>query len=176
MPDESQRRYLFVAIDRKTRWVYVEFKTNKSARSATAFLKAVREKAPFRIRKLLTDNDKAFTDRLQSKQRQPSGAHVFDQLCDQAAIEHRLSPVRRPQTNGMVERFNGRISDVLASHRFDSRADLETTLKRYCYLYNHHIPQRALNHRTPIQAMKGWQASHPDLFSRRVRNHPGSDN
>lgn len=175
MPDETARRYLFVAIDRATRWVYVEIKANKSARSATAFLKAVQAKAPFRIRKLLTDNDKAFTDRLQAKDRQPSGKHVFDRLCTETAIEHRFSPVRRPQTNGMVERFNGRISEVLASHRFDSRADLQTTLKRYCHLYNHHIPQKVLHQRTPIQALKGWQQSHPDLFVRQVRNHPGPD-
>jgi len=175
MPDEPRRRYLFVAIDRATRWVYLALKTDKSARSARAFLKAVRAKAPFRIRKLLTDNDKAFTDRLQAKGRQPSGVHIFDQLCAEAGIEHRLSPVRRPQTNGMVERFNGRISEVLASHRFDSRADLENTLKRYCHLYNHHIPQKALRQRTPIQALKDWQQSHPELFVRQVRNHPGPD-
>lgn len=175
MPDEPRRRYLFVAIERATRWVYLELKGDKSARSASAFLRAVRARAPFRIRKLLTDNDKAFTDRLQTKPRQPSGAHPFDRLCAETGIEHRLSPVRRAQTNGMVERFNGRISEVLASHRFDSRADLETTLKRYCHLYNHHIPQKALHQRTPIQALKEWQQSHPELFLRQVRNHPGSD-
>ena len=175
MPDESKRRYLFVAIDRATRWVYVEMKSRKNAQAATAFLKAVRAKAPFRIRKLLTDNDKAFTDRLHSKARQPTGEHVFDRLCDQNGIEHRLSPVRHPQTNGMVERFNGRIGEVLASHRFDSRADLETTIKRYCHLYNHHIPQKALGQKTPIQAMKDWQNSHPQLFVRQVYNHAGPD-
>ncbi|MEX0373741.1 IS481 family transposase, partial [Spiribacter sp. 196] len=42
-------------------------------------------------------------------------------------------------------------------------------------LYNHHIPQRALNHRTPIQAMKDWQTTHPQLFIRQVRNHAGPD-
>ena len=175
MADETQRRYLFVAIDRATRWVHIELKANKSARAATAFLEAVRAKAPFRIRKLLTDNDKAFTDRLQAKARNPSGEHVFDKLCAKVGIEHRLSPVGRPQTNGMVERFNGRIGEVLTSHRFDSRADLQTTLKRYCHLYNHHIPQKALHHRTPIQALKDWQHSHPQLFIRQVRNHPGPD-
>jgi len=41
----------------------------------------------------------------------------------------------------MVERFNGRISDVLNTHQFDARDDLETTLKRYNWLYNHHINQ-----------------------------------
>ncbi|EAR22704.1 IS481 family transposase [Nitrococcus mobilis] len=176
MPDETARRYLFVAIDRASRWVYLELKADKSARSASAFLKAVREKAPFRIHRLLTDNDKAFTDRLQGKHRQASGEHRFDRLCAELGIEHRLAPVRHPQTNGMVERFNGRISEVLATHRFDSRQDLEATLKRYCYLYNHHIPQKALDHRAPIQALKDWQHKHPDLFLRQVYNHPGPDN
>jgi transposase InsO family protein len=54
-------------------------------------------------------------------------------------IEHRLAPPRHPQTNGMVERFNGRISKLLQQTRFDSRADLETTMLNYLKLYNHHI-------------------------------------
>ena len=41
MKDESSRRYLFVAIDRATRWVFVQFKANKTAASAHAFLKAL---------------------------------------------------------------------------------------------------------------------------------------
>lgn len=60
-----------------------------------------------------------------------------------------LSTVRHPQTKGMVERFNGRISEVLATHRLDSRQDLATTLKHHCYLYNHCIPQKALSTEHP---------------------------
>ncbi len=37
----------------------------------------------------------------------------------------------------MVERFNGRIADVLKTHRFNSREDMEQTLQRYVALYNH---------------------------------------
>jgi transposase InsO family protein len=33
--------------------------------------------------------------------------HEFDQLCQALNIEHRLIKPRTPQTNGMVERFNG---------------------------------------------------------------------
>ena len=116
----------------------------------------VRARAPFRIRQLLTENDKAFTDRLQSKRRAPSGEPVFDKPCAEAGSEHRLPLVCRPQTNGMVGCFNGRISNVLASHRFDSQEVLAITLKRYCHPYNHHIPQNALNHRAAIQALKDW--------------------
>ena len=74
----------------------------------------------------------------------------------------------------MVERFNGRISDVLATRRF-SGEDLEQTLKRYCWLYNHHIPQKALHHQSPVASMKEWQAKRPELFTKRVVNHPGPD-
>jgi len=46
---------------------------------------------------------------------QPTGAHAFDRVCTDNRIEHRLTKLRTPQTNGMIERFNGRIADVLAT-------------------------------------------------------------
>ena len=39
MQDETKRRYLFVAIDRATRWVFVQPKPNKTAASAQAILR-----------------------------------------------------------------------------------------------------------------------------------------
>jgi transposase InsO family protein len=106
MPDETARRYLFVAIDRATRWVFVQIKPNKTAGSAGAFLKALSKTCPIKIRKILTDNGKAFTDRLFGRAaRSESGRHEFDQLCQALGIEHRLTRPRRPQTNGMVERY-----------------------------------------------------------------------
>ncbi len=173
--DGEPRRYLFVAIDRATRWVYVALKPNRTALSAKDFLKAVIQAAPFRIQKCLTDNGSEFTDRFLTRTRQPSGTHEFDRLCTEQGIEHRLIPPGRPQTNGLVERFNGRIEEVLQTHHFDSTADLDTTLHRYVELYNHHIPQKALGHLTPIQTLKNWQLSHPHLFRKRVYNRAGLD-
>ena len=48
------------------------------------------------------------------------GRHRFDRACDSHGINHRFIKPRHPQTNGMVERFNGRISAVLATTRFDA--------------------------------------------------------
>lgn len=101
--------------------------------------------------------------------------HQFDQLCASLGIEHRLTKPRTPRTNGMVERFNGRIADVLRSHRFQSGLDLQQTLLRYVALYNHQLPQSALKSRTPIQAMKDWYAQRPDLFVKRPYDLPGCD-
>jgi hypothetical protein len=51
-------------------------------------------------------------------------------------------------------RFNGRIEDVLQSHRFHSGEDLEQTILRYVTLYHQQFPQSALASRTPFQAIK----------------------
>ncbi|OQS32029.1 DDE-type integrase/transposase/recombinase [Chromobacterium haemolyticum] len=64
MPNETARRYLFVAIDRATRWVFVQIKSNKIAAAAKAFLNTLQKGAPCHIRILLSDNGSEFTDRL----------------------------------------------------------------------------------------------------------------
>ncbi len=76
----------------------------------------------------------------------------------------------------MVERFNGRIEDVLQSHRFDSGENLEQTILRYVHLYNSQLPQSALMARTPIDALKNWQRQRRELFRKRSCNHKGGDN
>ncbi|MDR2572995.1 MAG: IS481 family transposase [Desulfovibrio sp.] len=177
MADETARSYLFVAIDRATRWVFVQIRSDKSAASARAFLTALHEACPIKIAKILTDNGKEFTDRLfASREREPSGQHEFDQLCQALGIEHRLTKPRTPQTNGRVERFNGRISDVLRTHHFLSGQDMRQTLQRYVHLYNHQLPQSALHSKTPWQTMKDWYDQKPELFHRKpAPNHTGCD-
>ena len=108
---------MFVAIDRATRWVYLHIYADQTETSSTDFLRKVHQVAPMKIQKILTDNGSQFTDRFTSQKKEPSGNHAFDQVCFQLGIEHRLSPPRHPQTNGIpigaqvVERFNGRISE-----------------------------------------------------------------
>ena len=132
MPDEDHRQFLFAAIDRATRWVYVELLQDKSAASAGGFLTRLIDKTPFTITKVLTDNGKEFTDRFcATGQRQPTGAHAFDRVYTANRIEHRLTKPRTPQTNGMSERFNGRSAEVLATTPFDSAGHLADTIKRY---------------------------------------------
>ncbi len=107
--------------------------------------------------------------------RAPTGEHEFDQLCAERGIEHRLTKSRTPQTNGMVERFNGRISDVLQSHHFVSGEDLAQTLYRYVLLYNQQLPQSTLGSKTPLDAMQRWYESHPHLFVKRPCKLAGGD-
>ena len=189
MADETTWRYLFVAIDRATRWVFVRILPAKTAANARRFLRDLHRSCPIKIAKILTDRaigtplvretmarGKEFTDRLfASRARAASGNHEFDRLCTELGIKHRLTPPKSPQTNGMVERFNGRIADVLKTNRFDSTLDLEQTLMRYVALYNTQLPQSVLGSRTPMQAMKDWHKSHPYLFVKSPRKLPGRD-
>ena len=173
MADESSRRYLFVAIDRATRWVFVRVFKTKTAANARRFLRDLERACPLRIRTILTDE---FTDRLFGlRKRAATGKHEFDQLCCDLSIEHRLAPPQHPQTNGMVERFNGRIEEVLQSHHFCSGEDLEATLHRYVLLYNQQLPQSALGSKTPLQAMKDWHKLKPELFKKQPYYLPGCD-
>ncbi|MDF9393605.1 hypothetical protein ELQ36_14250 [Methylococcus capsulatus] len=99
--------------------------------------------------------DEPCTDRpFGNRVRAPAGQHEFDQLGHALGMEHRLTPPRSPhpfagskggppsagppgepqgrggQTQGMVERFNGRIADILKTHPFDSALNLQQTLHR----------------------------------------------
>lgn len=95
-----------------------------------------------------TDNGKEFTDRLfGARARGSTSKHEFEALTA-LGIKHRLTPVRRPQTNGMVE--------------------------HYAYICNQHLLQSVLGSKPPIQAMKDWYA-HPHLFKRRPYNRQGRD-
>ena len=49
------------------------------------------------------------------------------------------------------------------------------TLMRYVATYNHHIPQRALRHISPVEAPKEWYRKKPDLFVSEVNNLTGLD-
>ena len=146
-----------------TRWVFIRVCKSKTAANARRFLRDLERACPMRIRPVLTENGKEFTDRLFGlRKRSPTGRHEFDRLCADLGIQQRLAPPMHPQTNGIplgdclqspagqrVERFNGRIEEVLQSHHFRSGEELETTLHRYVALYNQQLPQSALSSKTP---------------------------
>jgi hypothetical protein len=51
----------------------------------------------------------------------------------------------------------------------------DTGLALECLNPSHSIPQRALNHRSPVQALKSWQQKRKKLFVKRVHEQAGLD-
>ena len=91
------RRYLFVAIDRATRWVFVRFYKSKIVANVRRFLRNLERACLMRIRNMLIDAGKAFIDRLFGlRNREATGRHEFDQLCADAGIKHCLAPLQHP--------------------------------------------------------------------------------
>jgi len=152
---DGKRQYLFVSIDRATRLVFVEIYPDKSKESANKFLEQVISYYPFEIDKILTDNGKEFTDRFSRNRTTPSGNHIFDKTCRTNQIEHRLTKAYSPQTNGMVERMNRKVSDsVLSRIRFKTIDEMKSTIMHYIYNYNFHIKHSGIGRKTPIQALE----------------------
>ena len=117
-PLNRRRSYAYVAIDRATRFVYLEILPNRRAETAAAFLERFLDRFPLKVHRFLTDNGSEFTDRFAVDKKdkpldKPCGAHPFDRACAHHAITHRLTQPFRPQTNGMVERFNRRLAEHL---------------------------------------------------------------
>lgn len=169
----GEKKYLFVAIDRKTRLVLIKIYKDKSARSASEFVDNIKDFYPFKVNKILTDNGKEFTDRFRrNTDYKPTGNHIFDQKCNKFDIEHRLTKPRTPQTNGMVERMNKRVVDnVLKPLKFETYEQLEQTLKNYIDNYNLHIKQKQLDYLSPVDFLAKYKKyrkwKYPNLYNQR---------
>ena len=136
---ERRKRYLFVAIDRCSRSVHLAVKDDETEKSAIAFLREAAAAFPFRLTHVLTDNGSCFTP-------------AFARTCADLGAQYRHTKPRTPQTNGMVERFNGRIvSEVLAITVY-SHAQLEQLLRGFNAAYNARR-QRVLEGQTPDQVV-----------------------
>ena len=164
MANDTSRGYFFVTIDRTSRRVFIAMYRNKTTATARRFLGDLKRACLILIHTILTCNGKALTDRLFSvRRRAVTRQRAFEMLCSTLGIEYRLIPPRAPQTNGMVERFNGRIEDVLESLHFRSGQELGMTLNRYVRLYNQPLAQSPLGSKTPLHTMKQWHKRKPAI-------------
>ena len=106
----KDKHCLFVAIDRATRYVYLELHDNRRMGTATAFLQDALAECPFKAVKILTDNGMEFSYNPVPEDKKPKDReHPFAALCKDKQIEHRTTLVKHPWTNGMVEAMNKKV-------------------------------------------------------------------
>ena len=98
---------------------------------------------------MLTDNGSCFTA-------------AFAKACKSLGAQYRHIRPRTPQTNGMVERFNGRIVSEVLSINITSHRALEQVLRGFNTVYNARR-QRVLEGKTPNQVAAEHLKAEPRL-------------
>lgn len=159
--------FVFVAIERTTRFVHVELIPDRGRETVAAALSRFLAACPLPVHTILTDNGTEFTDRFRTGDRtgraRPSGHHPVDEICRQHGIEHRLTRPYSPQTNGMAERFNRRLAGALRdlppardTHRtgtkFLTRDDRKAFILGFVHAYNR-TRLRCLAWKSPIETL-----------------------
>lgn len=155
------RIYQFTAIDTFSSYSWAELFTDKSAKSACDFLAHVQENSgDISIHAVLTDNGKEFTTHWESKN------HDFEHLLKKFEIQHRLTKVRHPWTNGACERLNRSILEefhqlAFRSKIYSSVEELNKDLQEFIAFYNSrrtHHGKRNLG-RPPILLFQAQKAA-----------------
>jgi transposase InsO family protein len=159
--------YLYVAIDRTSKFAFVQLVAKTGRTSASTFLVALIEAVPYKIHTVLTDNGIQFT----FPPRYADGAtaqyitHMFDLRCRENGIEHRLTKIKHPWTNGQVERMNRTIKEATVKrYHYDSRAQLTAHLHDFINAYNYGRRLKTLRGLTPYEFIcKAW-TNEPQRF------------
>ena len=151
-----------MAIDRTCKLAYAELHTDKKKMTAVQFLRNVIAALPYKIHTLLTDNGTQFTHRKQDK---PASMHLFDRVCQKHDIEHRLTKINHPWTNGQVERMNRTIKEATVKrYHYSAHEQLKAHLQAFLKAYNFAKRLKTLKGLTPYEkVIEGWQKE-PERF------------
>lgn len=148
--------YLYVAIDRTSKFAFVQLVKKTGRTSASAFLEALVEAVPYKIHTVLTDNGIQFTfpPRYADGPTARYATHMFDLRCRANGIEHRLTKIKHPWTNGQVERMNRTIKEATVQRYHDDRhGQLEAHLADFINAYNYARRLKTLKGLTPYEAL-----------------------
>jgi len=138
---EGVKRYIFTAIDVKTRFAFAyAYKTNSSI-NGEDFLNKFTGLAPFAVSHIQTDNGSEFLKH-------------FNQSCLHKDLVHFFNYPRHPQSNGHLERFNRTVQEQFAdwhTDMLDEPAVFNRHLMKYLVWYNTERPHRSIGRMPPLR-------------------------
>ncbi len=159
------RLYLFVAIDRTSKFAVAQLVEKADRRTAWEFLEAVLEAVPYKIHIILTDNGIQFADQPRNRGKDFSRPMRFDMICEANGIEHRLTKPNHPWTNGQVERMNRTIKDATVKrYHYDNHDQLRSHLADFLDAYNVARRLKTLRGLTPYEYICKIWTSEPERF------------
>ena len=160
--------HMFLAIDRVSKFTFVEFHDDAGKMSGARFLANVVAAFPYKIHTVLTDNGMAFADLPKNRNgptRRWLGAHIFDRICHENGIEHRLTKPYHPWTNGQAERMNRTIKDATVKvFHYPGLESLKAHVLAFVAAYNFAKHLKALRWRTPFEAICHAWTTDPSIF------------
>ena len=159
--------YLFVAVDRTSKFAFVQLVHKANRVTASAFLTALVKAVPYKIHTVLTDNGIQF--RLPTRYADGPTArfvtHMFGMRCRENGIEHRFTRINHPWTNGQVERMNRTIKEATVQrYHYDSHTQLERHLNDFVDAYNFGRRLKTLKGLTPYEFICKTWTSQPERF------------
>ena len=154
--------YLYVAIDRTSKFAYAELHKSQTKMIAAEFLRNLIGAVPYKIHKVLTDNGIQFTNHDHHKN---AFTHIFERICNENHIEHRKTKVKHPWTNGQVERMNRTLKEATVnSFHYATHKELKQHLYDYLMAYNFAKRLKAIKGKTPWQFVLNQWTTHPEYF------------
>ncbi len=97
---------------------------------------------------ILTDNGKVFTGRFSK----PPVEVLFDRICRDNGITHRLTAVRSPTTTGKIERFHKSLRlELLAGVTFADIDEAQAAFDNWVADYNTNRPHQGIGMATPAE-------------------------
>ena len=157
--------YLFVAIDRTSKFAVAQLVEKADRKTAWEFLELLLEAVPYRIQTILTDNGIQFAEQPRNRNTIISRPMRFDLICEANGIEHRLTKPNHPWTNGQVERMNRTIKDATVKrYHDDSHEQLRGHLADFLDAYNVARRLKTLSGLTPYEYICKIWTSEPNRF------------
>jgi len=160
--------YLFVAIDRTSKFAFAQLVESATRVTASAFLEALVAAVPYRIHTVLTDNgiQFRFAPRYADGPTARYMTHMFAMRCQDHGIEHRFTRINHPWTNGQVERMNRTIKDATVKRfHYDSHDQLRRHLQDFVAAYNFGRRLKRLRGLTPYEFICKTWAAEPERFN-----------
>jgi hypothetical protein len=179
MQTTEGRLYLYVGIDRTSKFAFVQLVTKTDRNSASAFLMDLIEAVPYKIHTVLTDNGIQFTfpPRYADGPTARYMTHMFDMRCQENGIEHRLTKIKHPWTNGQVERMNRTIKEATVKrYHYDSHSQFKRHLGDFITAYNFARRLKTLKGLTPFEFICKCWTKEPERFRLNpIHQMPGSN-
>lgn len=167
--------YLFVAIDRTSKFAVAQLVVKADRKTAWEFLEHLLEVVPYRIHTILTDNGIQFAEQPRNRNTIISRPMRFDMICEANGIEHRLTKPNHPWTNGQVERMNRTLKEATVKRYHDSTHDqLREHIQTFVIACNFAKRLKTLRGLTVFEYFNNCWTKEPKRFIKKTSHHfPG---